>query len=220
MEVSGASRRTLRRRPRRRGRYHRPEGSRPSSGGTGAPGAADSPPGYHAGDAHPAALHRACDRRAAHQLVYLATYGWRGVERALASVGRDGYWLVIGSAVCLILLAGIALSLRRWLTLRAELRQSGVPRRQGRCCPPSTVTSQAEASPSRSIRPAARSLPTSIPPQRRPTADLATAVVGWVALASGLTLVGTAFFWLLSGALLAARPANRRQRGGATTTLA
>ncbi|MGH2381192.1 MAG: hypothetical protein ACRDG7_08230 [Candidatus Limnocylindria bacterium] len=67
----------------------------------------------------------------AHQLVYLATYGWPGVERALASVGHDGYWFVIGSAVSLVLLVGFALSLRRWLTLRVELRQSGVGRRQG-----------------------------------------------------------------------------------------
>ncbi|MGH2381155.1 MAG: hypothetical protein ACRDG7_08025 [Candidatus Limnocylindria bacterium] len=67
----------------------------------------------------------------AHQLVYLATYGWRGVERALSSVGHDGYWFVIGSAVSLVLLVGFAFSLRRWLTLCAELRQSGAGRRQG-----------------------------------------------------------------------------------------
>lgn len=65
----------------------------------------------------------------AHQLVYFATYGWRGIERALASAGHDAYWFVIGSAVSLALLAGLALSLRRWLTLRAELRGSGSARR-------------------------------------------------------------------------------------------
>lgn len=58
-----------------------------------------------------------------HQLVYLATYGWRGIERALASVGHDGYWLVIGSVVSLALLVCLYLSLRRWLTLRTELRK-------------------------------------------------------------------------------------------------
>lgn len=65
----------------------------------------------------------------AHQLVYLATYGWRGIERALASVGHDAYWLVIGSAVSVALLFGLALSLRRWLSLRAALRRSAGVRR-------------------------------------------------------------------------------------------
>ena len=65
----------------------------------------------------------------AHQLVYFATYGWRGIERALASAGHDAYWFVIGSVVSLALLAGLALSLRRWLTLRAELRRSAGTRR-------------------------------------------------------------------------------------------
>ncbi|MGH2355326.1 MAG: copper resistance protein CopC [Candidatus Limnocylindria bacterium] len=37
------------------------------------------------------------------------------------------------------------------------------------------------------------------PTSEAPTADLATAVARWVALASGLTLFGTAFFWLFSG---------------------
>ena len=65
----------------------------------------------------------------AHQRVYVATYGWRGIERALASAGHDAYWFVIGSVVSLALLAGLALSLRRWLTLRAELRRSAGTRR-------------------------------------------------------------------------------------------
>lgn len=58
-----------------------------------------------------------------HQFVYLATFGWRGIVRALASVGHDGYWLMIGSVVSLALLVGLYLSLRRWLTLRTELRE-------------------------------------------------------------------------------------------------
>lgn len=65
----------------------------------------------------------------AHQLVYLATYGWRGIERALASAGHDAYWLAIGSAVSLALLVGLGLCLRRWRELRAELRRSDGGRR-------------------------------------------------------------------------------------------
>lgn len=64
----------------------------------------------------------------AHQLVYIATYGLRGIERALASVGHDTYWFVMGSAVSLAILVGLALSLRRWLALRAELRRTGTRR--------------------------------------------------------------------------------------------
>ena len=60
-----------------------------------------------------------------HQLVYLATYGRRGIERALASVGHDGYWLMIGGVVSLALVVGLYLSLRRWLTLRTQLRELG-----------------------------------------------------------------------------------------------
>lgn len=58
-----------------------------------------------------------------HQLVYTATYGWRGVERALSSVGHDTYWLVFGGAVSVALLLGLAVSLRRWVALRTELRR-------------------------------------------------------------------------------------------------
>lgn len=65
-----------------------------------------------------------------HQLVYVATYGWRGIERALAAVGHDAYWFVIGSAVGLAVVAGLALSLRRWLSLRSELRRNGGAQRQ------------------------------------------------------------------------------------------
>lgn len=66
-----------------------------------------------------------------HQLVYLVTYGWRGVERALSSVGHDAYWVLIGSAVTVILLGALALSLRRWMSLRATLRLSSPSRRRG-----------------------------------------------------------------------------------------
>lgn len=65
-----------------------------------------------------------------HQLAYLATFGWRGIERALASVGHDVYWLAIGSLVSLAVLVGLFLSLRRWLTLRAQLRERGGDRRR------------------------------------------------------------------------------------------
>ena len=61
----------------------------------------------------------------AHQLVYLVTYGWWGVERALSSVGHDAYWLSTGALVSLALAIGLLLGLRRWLTLRADLRSVG-----------------------------------------------------------------------------------------------
>ena len=41
--------------------------------------------------------------------------------------------------------------------------------------------------------------PNVTPTSEAPTADLATAVARWLALASGLTLFGTAFFWFFSG---------------------
>lgn len=41
--------------------------------------------------------------------------------------------------------------------------------------------------------------PNVAPTSEAPTADLATAVTRWVALASGLALFGTVFFWLFSG---------------------
>lgn len=66
-----------------------------------------------------------------HQLVYLATYGWRGIERALASVGHDAYWLVIGTAVSVTVVACLLLSVRRWLRLRAALRRHRSARRRG-----------------------------------------------------------------------------------------
>ena len=61
---------------------------------------------------------------AAHQLVYLATYGWRGVELALSSTGHDGYWLIIGALVTLALGIALLFGLRHWLALRAELGAS------------------------------------------------------------------------------------------------
>lgn len=41
--------------------------------------------------------------------------------------------------------------------------------------------------------------PNVAPTSEAPTADLGTAVARWVALASGLTLFGTGFFWIFSG---------------------
>lgn len=69
---------------------------------------------------------------AGHQLVYLASYGLRGADQALSSVGHGGYWLGTGALVSLALTAGLLLGLRRWMALRAELRAADPdPRRAG-----------------------------------------------------------------------------------------
>ena len=101
-------------------------GDRPWPRRTGAPGAADGSRGYHGWVRIqlPFIVLALAVLFVAHQLVYVATYGWSGVERALATVGHDAYWLVIGSAVSLALVVGVALSCRQWLRLRSEVRES------------------------------------------------------------------------------------------------
>lgn len=65
----------------------------------------------------------------AHQCVYMATYGWRGVEQALTGAGHDGYWVLIGGGVSIALVSALGLSLRRWLTLRSAMRRMSDRRR-------------------------------------------------------------------------------------------